>query len=104
MELYVSAQIPLSLAATADGDAIGVELGHPEVWVDVISPDPSSPEAAGAEAAFAVLLPALLPELTSAFAEIPIPAFSGFALADVETELVGADNGHLVISGDLGIE
>jgi hypothetical protein len=104
MELYVSAQIPLSLAASADGDAIGVELGHPEVWVDVISPDPSSPEAAGAEAAFAVLLPALLPELTSAFAEIPIPAFSGFALADVETKLVGADNGHLIISGNLGIE
>jgi hypothetical protein len=104
MELYVSAQMPLTLEASADGDAIGVELGDPEVWVDVISPDPSSPEAAGAEAAFAVLLPALLPEITGAFGEIPIPAFSGFALADVETELVGADDGHLVISGDLGIE
>ncbi len=104
MELYVSAHVPLSLLASSAGDALSVELGDPVVWVDVVSPDPSSPEAAGAEAAFAVLLPVFLPEITGAFDEIPIPSFAGFMLADVETTVVGTDDGHLMISGDLSSE
>jgi hypothetical protein len=104
MELYVSANIPLTLGMSAAGDAIAIELGTPELFVDVSYPDPSSPAAAGAEAAFELLLPALLPEITGAFGEIPIPAFSGFALTDAEASLVGSDDGYLMISGDLAGE
>jgi hypothetical protein len=104
MELYVSARIPLTLAASAEGDAIAIELADPEVWVDVIAPDASSAAAAGAEGAFAVLLPAFLPEITGALGEIPIPTLYGFGLEDITTDLVGTDNGHLVIGGNLAIE
>jgi hypothetical protein len=106
MQLYVQVRAPASLEATSAGDALSIELGDPVVYVDVVYPDPSSREAAGAEAAFEVLLPLFLPEITGAFGEVPIPSFEGFGLEDVETALdsTGSPDGYLVLSGDLSVD
>jgi hypothetical protein len=106
MELFVQVRAPATLEATSGGDALSIALGDPMVYVDVVYPDASSPEAAGAEAAFEVLLPLFLPEITGAFGEVPIPAFDGFALTDVDTALdsTGTPDGYLVLSGNLDVD
>jgi hypothetical protein len=106
MELYVSTTSPASLTTSAAGDEISMTLGDPVVVVDVVYPAASSPEAAGAEGAFELLLPVFLPEITGAFGEIPIPSFAGFSLTGVSTRMVGTagPQGYLGLSGSLEID
>jgi hypothetical protein len=104
MELYVSVVAPMSLAAGADGDSISLELGDPEVLVDVTyTSDGYAITTESTETLFEDLMPLYLPEITGAIGEVPLPSIEGLTLSSVTTSMAGGDlpPGYWVLSGDL---
>ena len=99
MEIYVSALAELSVSAT--DSAIGLTVDNVQVYFDVVYPDANSIGSNSMEDLLQTLLPMLLPTLTDAVSQIPIPAIEGFTLDNIVVSLSGAESGYLDLGGDL---
>lgn len=100
VDVYVSTFVDLTLDATSSG-TLALELGTPEVYFDVVYPDANTAGALATEELLAELIPLLLPVVTDALGEIPIPEISGFTLDNIGVDLGGSGNGYVEVGGDL---
>ena len=98
LELYMSLFAPLNLNASAT--ALGVEIGEPLVYFDVVYPEANSMYADSSESILQALIPFLLPTLTDALTEIEIPSIEGFSIAGVSSS---TNDGYVRLSGQLQI-
>lgn len=103
LDVYVSMVIGTDIGATSDGTALTLELGELTLWTDVIEPEATSAGAAATESFLETLVPLLLPTLTDAVSELPMPSISGLELSGVTVELGGAEDGYTVLNGDLDL-
>ena len=99
MQVYVSLQAGLDLAVV-DGN-LSPTIGDPEVWFDVTMPEANTEASADTEDLLEALVPLLLPALTGALGEIPIPAVGGFGLTIHSLRLDGPENGFVTVDADL---
>lgn len=103
MQVYVTAEAGLDLTATSSA-TLSATLGTPDLYFDVVYPDANSAAASSTEDLLTLLVPLLLPELTSALGEIAIPEIEGFGFSDISVTEEGADSGYTVLSGQLSAE
>lgn len=101
IQVYVSAYVEMDVDAAADGSALEPELGDMDLYFDVVVPESNTLGASDTEALLELLVPLLLPTLTDALTEIPIPDIEGFTLSGVTVDLAGPDDGVLTLGGDL---
>ena len=104
MSLYVSTVAPMGLSAGPDGSSLGLELGEPEVKVDVVATSSAyRVSTESTETLFTDLMPLFLPEITGAIGEVPLPSIGGFVISDVSTSMTGSGptEGFFLLSGDL---
>jgi hypothetical protein len=99
MQVYVSLQAGLDLAVV-DGN-LSPTIGDPEVWFDVTMPEANTEASADTEDLLEALVPLLLPALTGALGEIPIPAVGGFGLTIHSLRLDGPENGFVTVDADI---
>jgi hypothetical protein len=106
MEIYVSGVAPAQIELSDDSTAFEIEIGEPTVYVDVTEGGTSPLSPDGAEAAFDVLLPAFLPDVTGALTAIPIPGIDGYSIDDMELLMLGTGGikGYVGIAGDLSLD
>ena len=76
-------------------------MGEVNISFDLVYPNDRSAYAGDTEALLQTLVPMLLPQLTSALGEIPIPSFDGYGLSGISITLGGAEQGYVLLSGDL---
>ncbi len=100
MRVYVQVDVGLDLSAGSD-NTLSAGLGDINVRFDLVYPNEGGQYAADTEALLEALVPMLLPSLTDALGEIPIPDLAGFGLSSVTVGLDGAEDGVVVLSGDL---
>jgi len=100
IEVYVSAIVGLDLSATSDA-TLSASLGDMDLYFDVVYPDAGSMGAADTEALLEALVPLLLPSLTDALGEVPIPDISGYTLTNISVGLDGAEDGYVTLGGDI---
>jgi hypothetical protein len=98
LELYMNLFAPLNLNASAT--ALGVEIGDPIVYFDVVYPEANSMYAESSESILQALIPYLLPTLTDALTEIEIPSIEGFSIGGVSSSTA---EGYVRLSGQLQI-
>jgi hypothetical protein len=100
MRVYVQVNAGLDLSASAD-NTLSAGLGDINVRFDLVYPNEGGQYATDTEALLEALVPMLLPSLTDALGEIPIPDLAGFGLSGVTVGLEGAEDGVVVLGGDL---
>lgn len=100
LRFYVSVEAGLGLSASAD-NTLSAELGEVSIRFDLVHPDDRSFYAGDTEALLEALVPMILPELTGALGNIPIPSFDGYGLSGLSISLDGAESGYVVLSGSL---
>lgn len=103
MQLYVQVDAGLDLSATSD-NTLSAGLGDIDVRFDLTYPNEGGQYASDAEALLEALVPMLLPSLTDALGEIPIPDLAGFGLSGVTVGLEGAEDGVVVLGGELVVQ
>jgi hypothetical protein len=101
MQVYVSLQAGLDLAVV-DGN-LSPTIGDPDVWFDVTMPEANTQASADTEELLEALVPMLLPALTGALGEIPIPAIAGFSITINALRVDGPENGFITVDADLGL-
>ncbi|MBL8617671.1 MAG: hypothetical protein JNM72_18835 [Deltaproteobacteria bacterium] len=101
IQVYFSAFIEMDLAANADATAVEITLGDMNLTFDVVIPEAASAGAADTEALLQLLVPLLLPTLTDALSEIPIPDIEGFGLSGVTVDMLGGQGAVIGLGGDL---
>jgi hypothetical protein len=72
-----------------------------DLYFDVVYPDATSIGAADTEALLEELVPLLLPTLTGALGEVPIPDIQGFTVTGVTVDSEGPEDGYITLGGDL---
>lgn len=102
LRTYVHLVAGLDMSATSDG-TLSAGLGDIDVQFDLVFPNEGGRYAADTEAFLEALVPLLLPSLTGALGEIPIPELDGFGLSSIGVSLDGAEDGIVVLSGDLSV-
>ena len=100
MRIYVNVQTALELDVTEDS-MLSAGLGELDISFDLAYPNDTSAYADDAELLLETLVPLLLPTLTDALGEIPIPELEGFTLTDFDIAPGGDDNGYMTIGGSL---
>ncbi|MCB9759227.1 MAG: hypothetical protein H6739_05265 [Alphaproteobacteria bacterium] len=100
LRVYVHVQAGLGLSATADNTLLP-SLGELSLQFDLVYPNDRSAYAGNTEALLEALVPMLLPTLTDALGEVPIPDFDGYGLSNVSIGLDGAESGYVVLGGSL---
>lgn len=103
IQVYVSAVAGLGVSATSDA-TLSAEIGDTTLYFDVVYPDASSVEAGAIEEMLQMLVPMLLPELTSVLGEISIPEIEGFSLTGIVVTQDGPEHGYTLLSGDLSTD
>ena len=99
IDVYFSAFMGMDLSATSD--TLSATMGDPEVYFDVVYPEANTAGAKDTEALLVELVPYLLPLLTDALGEIPLPEIDGFAISGVRTNTDGPEDGFLMVRGNL---
>ncbi len=99
LEVYLSVLGGMDM--DSDGETLQAELGELDLYFDVVVPDAATPGAQAAEGLLEALMPLLLPSLTGAISEVPIPSIDGFGINNVSVDLVGSDDGFVEIGGEL---
>jgi len=102
MRIYVSVFADMALEATEDNTLLA-GLGDMEIVFDLDYPDDRSVYAEDTEVLLEALVPLLLPSLTDALGEIPIPNLDGFSLEIVDIGLAGAEDGYVEMEGGFEI-
>ncbi len=100
MRVYVQVDTGLELSVT-ESNTLLAGLGDLDIQFDLDYPDDRSAYAADAELLMETLVPLLLPTLTEALGEIPIPELQGFTLSGFAISPGGAEGGYMAIGGDL---
>jgi hypothetical protein len=101
MQVYVSLEAGLDLAV-ADG-MLSPSIGDPVVWFDVTMPEANTQASADTEDLLEALVPLLLPALTGALGEIPLPEIAGFSVTIDAIRVDGPENGFVTVDADLGL-
>jgi hypothetical protein len=73
------------------------------VVFDVTHPEANTLGASDTEDLLYALVPLFLPLLTDAMGEIPMPEIEGFSLLNITVGTGGAEDGYLVLGGDLNL-
>lgn len=100
LRVYVTLDAGLGISASSDNTLLPA-LGDVNISFDLVYPNDRSAYAGDTEALLQTLVPMLLPQLTSALGEIPIPSFDGYGLSGISITLGGAEQGYVLLSGDL---
>lgn len=101
LEVYLSVLGGMDM--DSDGETLQASLGDLELYFDVVVPDATSPGAQSAEALLEALMPLLLPSLTGAISEVPIPSIDGFGINNISVGLAGSEDGFVEIGGEMEI-
>jgi hypothetical protein len=99
IDVYVSVLAGLDLSAS--GGNLEASLGATDLWFDVVVPESNGMAAADTEALLDALVPLILPLVTDALGEIPIPDIQGFSLSGISVDVAGAEDGIVTLGGDL---
>lgn len=100
IDVYVSVFAELDLSSST-GSSLTAELGAMDLYFDVVYPDATSIGAADTEALLQEIVPLLLPTLTGALGEVPIPDIQGFTVTGVVVDAGGPERGVITLGGDL---
>jgi hypothetical protein len=100
IDVYISVFAELDLSSSS-ATSLSAELGAMDLYFDVVYPDATSIGAADTEALLQELVPLLLPTLTGALAEVPIPDIQGFSITGVSVDSEGPESGYITLGGDL---
>lgn len=101
MQVYVTLEAGLDLDVK-DG-MLSPTLGDPTVWFDVTKPEANTEASQDTEDLLQALVPLLLPSLTGAIGEIPLPDIAGFSITIDGLKLDGPENGFVTVDADLGL-
>ena len=101
LEVYLSVLGGMDM--DSDGLTLQAELGELDLYFDVVVPDATSPGAQSAESLLEALMPLLLPNLTGAISEVPIPSIDGFGINNISVGLAGSQDGFVEIGGEMEI-
>ncbi len=101
IQVYVHAFVEMDVDASADGSSLVPVLGAMDLEFDVVVPESNTMGAADTEALLGLVVPLLLPTLTDALSEIPIPDIQGFGLTGVTVTTQGAEDGLVTLGGSL---
>lgn len=100
-------RVYVSLVAGMDLDVVDGNLapaiGDPTVWFDVTVPEANTVASRDTEDLLEALVPLLLPALTGAISEIPLPDIAGFTITIDALKLDGPENGFVTVDADLGL-
>jgi hypothetical protein len=99
LDVYFSAFMGMDMDATAE--TLTTSFGEPTVYFDVVYPKSNTTGAHDTEALLQELIPYLLPMLTDALGEIPMPAISGFSISGVKVNTDGPEDGFTMVRGNL---
>lgn len=100
IDVYVTIFADLDLSGSS-ATSLSATLGTPTLYFDVVYPDANSIGAADTEALLDELVPLLLPTLTEALADVPIPEIEGFSISGVSVSTAGPEKGYTTLGGDL---
>jgi hypothetical protein len=100
IDVYISVFAELDLSSSS-ATSLSAELGAMDLYFDVVYPDATSIGAADTEALLEELVPLLLPTLTGALGEVPIPDIQGFTVTGVTVDSEGPEDGYITLGGDL---
>lgn len=103
MRVYVTVEAGLSISATAN-NTISPSLGGLVLNFDLVYPNDRTAYAGDTEALLETLVPMLLPTLTGALGEIPIPSFDGYGLSNLAIGLDGPQDGYVTVGGTLVVQ
>ncbi len=101
LRVYVSLVAGMDLAVV-DGN-LSPTIGTPQVWFDVTMPEANTVASRDTEDLLEALVPLLLPALTGALGEIPLPAIGGFSITIDGLKIDGPENGFVTVDADLGL-
>ncbi len=104
--LMLRAYVTVSAGMDVDVDTdltLTMELSDIEVVFDVTHPEANTLGASDTEDLLYALVPLFLPLLTDAMGEIPMPEIEGFSLLNITVGTGGAEDGYLVLGGDLNL-
>jgi len=101
MRVYVTILGGLDLDVS-DG-LLAPTLGDTEVRFDVVVPAANTVASQDTEDLLEALIPLLLPSLTGAIGEIPIPELGGFGISIGALRLDGPENGFVTVDADLSL-
>ncbi len=100
LQAYVS--IFSGMDVEVDSDlTLSMELVDTLVAFDVVHPQGNTLGASDTEDLLYALVPLIMPMLTDALGEIPMPEIEGFALNNITIGTGGAEDGFLTLGGDL---
>ncbi len=100
IDVYVTIFADLDLSGSS-ATSLSATLGTPDLYFDVVYPDATSIGAADTEALLEELVPLLLPTLTEALADVPIPEIQGFSITGVSVATAGPEKGYTTLGGNL---
>jgi hypothetical protein len=101
IQVYMSVFSEMDMASNADATALTISLGDNAIAFDVVIPSSGTVGARDTEALLELLVPYLLPFLTDALSEIPIPEIAGFTLASPRVDMLGAEDGFVGVGANL---
>ncbi len=101
LRVYVTLVAGLDLDVV-DGN-LAPAIGDPTVWFDVTVPEANTVASRDTEDLLEALVPLLLPSLTGAISEIPLPDIAGFTITIDALKLDGPENGFVTVDADLGL-
>jgi hypothetical protein len=101
MRVYVTVLGGLNLSVT-NGN-LAPELTDTNVYFDVTMPEANTVASKDTEDLLQALVPLLLPALTGAISEIPLPEIGGFTVTIDGLKLDGAEGGFITVDADLGL-
>ena len=99
IDVYFSAFMGMNMSATSE--ALSATMGEPDVYFDVVYPEANTGGAKDTEALLVELVPYLLPMLTDALGEIPLPTIEGFGINNIKVGTDGPEDGFLMVRGQL---
>ena len=96
----LNATISLDVAPANNGSAIAIQLGKPEIDIDVTDDIPNETRFTKADLSKAVelALQSQIASISALLAGIPLPAMDGLQMSNLG---IGADSGYVMIKGDL---
>lgn len=95
----ISATVDLAVAPAADGHSVALQLGAPDIHLDIVDdlPNTTGLDARSLAAAATGGLAAQIDALSKLFGVIPLPAVAGLQVRDLS---VGADSGYVMVRGE----
>jgi hypothetical protein len=96
----LNAKISLAVTPASGGSAIAIQLGTPEIDIDVTDDIPNETRFTKSDLSKAVTLAlqSQIASISALLAGIPLPAMDGLQMSNLS---IGADSGYVMVKGDL---